>query len=214
MSKILKKEQLSHISLSIEKKGVNFYDLNLEMTDHIASEVEDYLAENNESFENALETVFAKYDRFHFMRLEEEKSKLLQKQAWISFLDGLKSFFTLPKVVITILVFFIALSLLRFITNVPIYQIVAVIATLVFCALGYQKWRYLGWKKYIYLNRFSMYSLLLMQFVYQFIFALKSTTNIYFGALMITLTYLMTYCVADLYIQQLNKLKFIKSVKV
>ena len=82
MKVTLNKNQLDHLSRLIKMKGVNYYDVNLEMTDHVASEVEEEIESSGLGYMKAVKKVFLRYDRFHFMNIEEEKTKKIQKQSW------------------------------------------------------------------------------------------------------------------------------------
>ncbi len=108
----LSKSQIIFISERIKRKGVNYTDVNMEMTDHIASEVEEVMAAKNLEFSVALKEVFSNYGRFHFMKIEEEQVKKLEKQSWISLKLGFISFFTFPKIAFTLGLFFMIYKLI------------------------------------------------------------------------------------------------------
>ena len=54
----------------------------------------------------AVKQVFLRYGRFHFMKIEEEQQKKLEKQSWIFLKNGFMAFFTFPKIVFTVFLFF------------------------------------------------------------------------------------------------------------
>ena len=58
MKVTLNKSQLDHISKLIEMKGVNFHDVKMEMTDHVASEVEEVLGLENIEYMKAVKKFF------------------------------------------------------------------------------------------------------------------------------------------------------------
>ena len=101
MKAALNKKQIDYISNHIKARGVSYTDVNMEMTDHIASEVEEVIAETGLEYMKAVKKVFLRYTRFHFIRIEEEQVKKLQKQSWKSFKYGFIEFFSFPKIVFT-----------------------------------------------------------------------------------------------------------------
>lgn len=114
MSVTLNKEQLKHISNLIEMKGVKYYDVNMELTDHMASEVEEILEKERLTYMLAVKKAFLRYDRFHFMKIEEEKEKKLRKQASKMFRRAFFQFFTFPKIIFTGAIFTLSLFLLKY----------------------------------------------------------------------------------------------------
>jgi hypothetical protein len=157
MSVILNKSQLDHISRLIEVKGVNFYDVKMEMTDHIASEVEELLDGENIEYMAAVKKVFLRYDRFHFMRIEEEQQKKLQKQVWKQFKKGFLQFFTIPKIIITIALFLIYSILIQYV-NYSVITIALMSITIVgVVVLVRRKNKSLGKELYIQLQTFNSY---------------------------------------------------------
>ncbi len=109
MKTALNKEQLEHVSKFIKARGVNYTDVNAEMTDHVASEIEELMEEEELSFLVAVKQVFLRYGRFHFMKIEEEQQKKLEKQSWKSFKIGFVRFFSFPQIAFTIGLFFLIL---------------------------------------------------------------------------------------------------------
>ncbi len=84
------------------KKYIKYYDVQLELVDHIANRIETMRAENqNLSFENALQQVYKSFGVFGFTKVQEQKSLELQrywrKRVW----TFIKSYFKLPRILIT-----------------------------------------------------------------------------------------------------------------
>jgi len=101
MSISLNNSQVKHISNLINMKGVSHYDINMEMTDHIASEVECLMAEENLNYQEAVKKVFLRYGRLHFLRIEFENRKHIRKQSNILLWKEFVQFFTTKKLIIT-----------------------------------------------------------------------------------------------------------------
>lgn len=154
MKVTLNKKQLAFISERIKKKGVSYTDVNAEMTDHVASEVEELMELNKLPFSDALKDVFSNYDRFHFMRIEEEQVKKLQKQSCKSFKLGLFNFFSFPKIVFTIVLFFMIhqLIILGGIDYIMSFYLICLIVSGVTLFVLKRKW--LGKGTYLQLAKF------------------------------------------------------------
>ena len=157
MKVVLNKSQLAHISKLIEKKGVNYYDVNMEMTDHVGSEVEEMMLVEQRDFLMALKQVFLKYDRFHFMRIEEEQQKKLQKQSWKLFWRGFLQFFTIPKIIATITIFMFYVNIVGLVNKNVIISGMALCVFTSIITLIVKKYRWLGKEKYLQLASLSAY---------------------------------------------------------
>lgn len=99
----LTKEQIDRLSKFTERKYVEWYDVQVELVDHLANGIEkQWETDKNVSFDEALNTEFKKFGIFGFNDLVEEKTKALNKHyrnnVWIYF----KAFFRLPKIIITV----------------------------------------------------------------------------------------------------------------
>ncbi|HEV7351070.1 hypothetical protein [Telluribacter sp.] len=89
--------QIDTLYRFVKKKDVAYYDLQLELVDHLASEVEQQLAADpTVSFESALQKVYARFGIFGFTEVLEEKQKALthrDRRVWWKYL---KELFRLP----------------------------------------------------------------------------------------------------------------------
>jgi hypothetical protein len=93
---------------------VYFYDVQSELVDHLANDIEQILEENpNLSFEQARDKSFKKFGIFGFMDVIDAKQKAMNKRYWKIILRFAKEWFTVPKIVTTISVFFIFFMLLQ-----------------------------------------------------------------------------------------------------
>ncbi len=94
-----------------EKKYIKYYDVQIELVDHIADEIEALQVDDpNLSFDRALHMVYKSFGVFGFTKVQEQKMFGLQRY-WIRHLwSYIKSYFKLPKIIFTmILSFFIYL---------------------------------------------------------------------------------------------------------
>lgn len=104
----LTEEQITYIENYIKQNDINYYEIYMEILDHMILSVEDFLEKNpTKNFEEVV--LIAKVEGFGrkkgFRGLLREKLKLAQKQARIDNLKRIKAYFTFPKLVLTFSVF-------------------------------------------------------------------------------------------------------------
>src|SRR5690606_33822699 len=101
MRKITEQE-INQIFYFTKKHYVEFYDVQVELVDHLANAIEDQWKENsNISFEDALQIEFKKFGIFGFTGLIEQKQAQLHKHYNKMLLREVLKFISLPKVIIT-----------------------------------------------------------------------------------------------------------------
>ncbi len=101
MRKITEQE-INQIFDFTKKHYVEFYDVQVELVDHLANAIEDQWKENpNIMFEGALQTEFKKFGIFGFTGLVEQKQTDLHKYYNKMLLREVLKFISLPKVIIT-----------------------------------------------------------------------------------------------------------------
>lgn len=103
----LAEEQITYIENYIKSFDIKYYEVYMEILDHMILSVEAILKENKKiSFEDAV--VKAKnegFDKKGFKGMMDEKLKLAQKQATKQNNKMIKEYFTFPKIVMTLTVF-------------------------------------------------------------------------------------------------------------
>ena len=103
----LTKEQITYIENYIKSFDIKYYEVYMEILDHMILSVEAILEENKEiTFEDAV--LKAKVDGFGkkgFRGMMDEKLKLAQNQARRQNNKMIKEYFTFPKIVMTLSVF-------------------------------------------------------------------------------------------------------------
>ena len=98
------------------KKYVYFYDLQVELVDHLAESIEDAMVKNPSlTFEAALEKVYKTFGIFGFGKIVQQKSEALYKQSKKMWWLELKNYFTIPKIFMTLAVFAAAFTIGQFI---------------------------------------------------------------------------------------------------
>ena len=76
----LSKEQIQQLFIFTEKKFVRWYDLQVELVDHLANKIEAEMAADKAlSFERALGNVYASFGIFGFAKIVSEKQEALRR---------------------------------------------------------------------------------------------------------------------------------------
>jgi len=103
--KKLSKDQLQELFDFTKSHRVRYYDLQSELVDHLASAIESKWMEDPVlSFQTALNQVYADFGIYGFGKLEQEKREAIQSKIVKKVLAFIKSYFTIPKVGLTLLV--------------------------------------------------------------------------------------------------------------
>ncbi|WP_428223828.1 hypothetical protein [Flavobacterium sp.] len=103
-------EQLKEFTI---KHYVEWVDLQMELVDHLANGIETQWAENPSlTFEECLEKEFKKFGIFGFMDVVENRVFALNKKYNKLILQHFKTFFTLPKILLTCSAIFLVYTLL------------------------------------------------------------------------------------------------------
>lgn len=114
----LSDQQIQEIDNYISACGIKFYDVKTEIVDHFASILEERLDnEPNLNFKEAIIKEHKKFSDKGFKKLLEEKTKAVHKTFFKSTLKNLRTFFKLPKIVITFGLFFILKEVMSFFQN-------------------------------------------------------------------------------------------------
>ncbi|WP_445748152.1 hypothetical protein [Polaribacter sp.] len=104
---------------------VYHYDVQTELVDHLANDIEAIWLENPKlSFEQARDQSFKKFGIFGFMDVIEAKQKQLGKKYNKILFRFMKEWFSIPKIMITLLIFGFFYSLLNFQVNEIIFLII------------------------------------------------------------------------------------------
>ncbi|AXT18556.1 hypothetical protein D7030_07075 [Flavobacteriaceae bacterium AU392] len=98
----LTKQQIENLYGFTRQHYVEHYDLQTELVDHLANDIESILEETPDlSFELARDKSFKKFGVFGFMDVISEKTNALNKYYWRLIWKEFISFFKLPKLVLT-----------------------------------------------------------------------------------------------------------------
>ena len=96
------------------KHYVYHYDVQTELVDHLANDIEEiWQAQPDLSFQDARDKSFKKFGIFGFMDVIEAKQKQMNKRYWKILWRFAKEWFTIPKVMLTLLIFLSIFLLLK-----------------------------------------------------------------------------------------------------
>ena len=99
--KSLTNHQVEAIRNNICKRGVETIDLEYEMVDHIATAVEEKMDEGS-SFYDAFKAVMISFGPYGMEKLQKERNKKLIREGWKLAFQYFKTYFRLPKIILTI----------------------------------------------------------------------------------------------------------------
>jgi hypothetical protein len=104
----LSEQQIEELFRFCKKKYVHYYDLQVELVDHLATRIEEEMAADDRlGFADALQKVYAGFGLFGFAHVVQEKQAALQKQSNRAWWRAVKAFFTWPKLVFTAALFMV-----------------------------------------------------------------------------------------------------------
>ena len=110
----LTETQIEELYKFTRKHYVEHYDVQTELVDHLANDIEDICTENpNLSFDKARDISFKKFGVFGFMNVVEAKQKQMNKRYLKIMWRFLKEWFTFPKVATTLGLFLLFFCILK-----------------------------------------------------------------------------------------------------
>lgn len=102
----LTEAHIADLYVFTRKHYVEYYDLQTELVDHMANDIEAILVENPKlTFEEARDASFKKFGIFGFMEVVEERQKAMSKIYMKLLWNYAKDWFRLPQIILTSAVF-------------------------------------------------------------------------------------------------------------
>ena len=127
----LSKQQIDLLFSFTEKKLVRYYDLQIELVDHLANKIEEELEGNATlNFDDALKKVYATFGIFGFSKIVREKEEQVRRFNNKLWFTEFKLLFVWPNLLKSIGIFLIIKTLVAFI-NVEYILLWAIIMVLV-----------------------------------------------------------------------------------
>ncbi|SFJ46307.1 hypothetical protein [Myroides guanonis] len=99
-------EQIKELHSFTKRRFVEYYDVELELVDHLANGIEEQWRAHPElSFDEALQKEYKKFGIFGFVGMIEKKQAELHNYYYKITFQALKDFFSIPKIVVTVAIF-------------------------------------------------------------------------------------------------------------
>lgn len=128
----LSKEQILQIDNYIYVSGIKYYDVRMEIVDHFANILEKKLDENpNLNFKREIESIHKNFSDSGFSKLLKEKTKLVTKKFFKQSLNHFITFFKLPKIIVSVLLFFCLKYLMGFFEDINNFFLILLVISVV-----------------------------------------------------------------------------------
>ncbi len=99
---MLTHEQIQYLDQFCEQKGVHYYDLRMELTDHLAASIENKISENPAlSFDTALMAVHHSFGKNGFSNLVEERRAVLTQARKKAYWENIRHYFEWPRILLS-----------------------------------------------------------------------------------------------------------------
>ncbi len=122
------KEHIDQLYTFTQKHYVEWYDLQTELVDHLANDIEQIWSKNpNLSFDEARNQSFKKFGVIGFSDVVEKRQSALYKKYWLLMWKFFKEFFSVPKVVMTLLLIAACFTTLNTIKYKNIFIIISLL---------------------------------------------------------------------------------------
>ncbi|MFD2566925.1 hypothetical protein [Pseudotenacibaculum haliotis] len=126
----LTEKEIEELYKFTRKHYVIHYDLQTELVDHLANDIETiWLEKPNLSFREARDISFKKFGVFGFSDVVSQKEKQMTKKYWRILWRFVKEWFDIPKIIGTAAIF----SLFFFLLQIRVGPIILVTAFIIFC---------------------------------------------------------------------------------
>lgn len=118
MSKKLSEEQVEKLFEFCRNHYVPFYDLQIELVDHMASAIEEqWETQPDLHFDKALSITFKKFGVYGFNKIKSQKQRELRKRYRRILYTMFKDFYSWPKIVLTFLFTMVLFTIFRLVPN-------------------------------------------------------------------------------------------------
>lgn len=179
MKKVTSK-QMERLYEFTHQHYVEYYDVQAELVDHLANAIETHWqTAPNDDFETILQKEFRKFGVFGFMNIVEEKTNQMNRRYNRILWENIKTFFSFPKIILTLLLAVLTYSLLLLFEDKGVFILTLnsiTIATIIILSFRNRKLYYRkSGKKWLFediifrLNYYNWLFALIFQFNFQFV---------------------------------------------
>ena len=125
MSKKLSEIQIIELFAFCKKRGVRYYDLQIELVDHLASAIEQKWEENQDlTLAEALPSAYKQFGIYGFSKFQMVKGKALRKKYSRLQWQYIREFYRLPKIIMTIAFSLSIFTTIRLSSNLTILSLI------------------------------------------------------------------------------------------
>lgn len=118
MNKKISEDQVEKLFEFCRDHYVPFYDLQVELVDHMASAIEEqWETQPDLSFEKALGITFKKFGVYGFDKIKSQKQRELRRRYRRMLFTMFKDFYSWPKIILTILFTMVLFTIFRLVPN-------------------------------------------------------------------------------------------------
>ena len=111
----LTKDQIQYIDTYVEKSGIEWFDLKIELVDHLADATAQILEDNPQlPFEDAVTKAKIAFGTKGFRPLIANRTKQIEKAFYKRVFKYLLSFFSLPKIILTTALMYVLVGVYNF----------------------------------------------------------------------------------------------------
>lgn len=168
---MLSETEIKKLFAFAEKKFVHWYDLQIEIVDHLASSIEAEIQSNAAlTFEAALDKVYKSFGIFGFARIVQERQTQLAKAAKKRWWQEFRSFFLWPRIILFSLVLLAVWTLAESVSPMvlsPVFLAIYIAASVLLLIYGLRDHRL---RKRLLLMQYGA-SYITFPFIYEFIVA-------------------------------------------
>lgn len=135
----LSKDEIEKLFAFTKRKMVHWYDLQVEIVDHLAERIEEEMTlDESLNFDAALNKVYAGFGIFGFAKIVQEREKTLHSLGKKNFYKAFLQQLGWPSFVKTMFIFLVAYTLCCFLTLFQVACIAAILLT-TFCLISLYK---------------------------------------------------------------------------
>ena len=114
----LTNEQIEYVENYIISKDIKWYELQVELTDHMVTSMEEFWEQNPDlSFEQVKENTFKKFTKPELKAIEKQRTNILGKEFRHSQWKMIKEYLQFPKIFATLILLFLSYNLLLYFTK-------------------------------------------------------------------------------------------------
>jgi hypothetical protein len=141
MEKKLTAEQVEYVFNYVASKDIKWYELQVELTDHFVSRMEEFWAKDPElTFHQVKQYAENEFGRNGFKAIEEERTQILQKEYKNRQLKMVVEYFKFPKIMGSILLVFLTYKSSFYFDNPHRYFLALFILLVMFCIPSINYW--------------------------------------------------------------------------